>query len=93
MHLTNHAELRLSERNIELDEVKSILLNPELKYYDVENRHLIAIGKRNRKEGHYLIVVYDYTDGKIEVITIIDTSKSLTKIVDNRIKNGRWIEL
>ncbi len=93
VYLTEHAKLRLKERNIKLDEVVDITKNPKMKFYDIRNRHLIAIGERKEKKGHYLIIAYDRVRGGIEVVTVIDTSKSLEKIVSNRINNGRWIEL
>ena len=93
IYLTEHAKLRLKERNIELNEVINIIKNPKMKFYDIRNRHLIAIGEREKKEGHYLIIDYDRVRESVEVVTVIDTSKSLEKIVSNRVNNARWIRL
>ena len=43
--------------------------------------------------GHWLIVVYNKREDEIEVITIIDTSKSIEKIIERRLSSKRWIEV
>ncbi|WP_202318648.1 hypothetical protein [Archaeoglobus neptunius] len=52
----------------------------------------MAIGKR-KKEGHYLIVVYGLSQEFVEVITVIDTSKRLGKIIKNKVESKRWVKL
>lgn len=89
---TPHAELRLRERKIREEEVKEVLTKPTWRFYDLKNGYQVVIGPR-AKEGHYLIIVFDKVDDKIEVITVIDVSKSLEKIIKRRVENRRWVEL
>ncbi|ALM74851.1 DUF4258 domain-containing protein [Thermococcus barophilus] len=89
---TAHARLRLEERKISEQEVKDTLNNPKWRFYDLKDGHQIAIGAR-RKKGHYLIVVYDQSEDVIEVITVIDVSRSLDKIISRRVESRRWVEL
>jgi len=89
---TEHARLRLIERKIDIREVEKVILKPEWKFYDLKNRCNVAIGKR-KKEGHYLIVVYGISKEFVEVITVIDTSKRLEKIIKTKVKSRRWVKL
>ncbi|ACS90983.1 hypothetical protein TSIB_1934 [Thermococcus sibiricus MM 739] len=89
---TEHARQRLKERKIEEDEIEKVLKKPKWKFYDLKNAHQIAIGER-RKEGHYLIIAYDREGESIKVVTVIDVSRNLEKIVKRRLENKRWIEL
>ncbi|WP_238516225.1 DUF4258 domain-containing protein [Thermococcus gammatolerans] len=76
--LSEHAKLRLRERKIEIDEVHNVMEFPEMKFYDLKSGHFIAIGRRS-VPNHWLILAYDDYGDVIEVITIIDTSKSLER--------------
>ncbi|RLI81114.1 DUF4258 domain-containing protein [Archaeoglobales archaeon] len=89
---TEHARLRLLERKIDVQEVENVIMKPEWKFYDLKNRYNVAIGKR-KKEGHYLIVVYGFSQEFVEVITVIDTSKRLEKIIKTRMKSRKWVKL
>ncbi|HII61012.1 DUF4258 domain-containing protein [Pyrococcus horikoshii] len=89
---TEHARRRLKERRIGEDEVRQVLTEPEWKFYDLRNGHQIAIGPR-RKEEHYLITFYDQEEEIIKVVTVIDVSKSLEKIIKRRLEGKRWVEL
>jgi len=84
--------LRLRIRGIDRDEVKRILLTPREIYHDVLTGNFVAIGRRIRRESHWLIVVYTrYNDGYY-VITVIDT-KSLDRIIQRRISSGKWVRV
>ena len=89
---TEHARQRLKERRIGEGEVKQVLTKPEWRFYDLRNGHQIAIGPR-RKEGHYLIIAYDQEEKIMKVVTVIDVSKSLEKIIKRRLESKRWVEL
>ena len=90
--LSEHAKLRLEERKIDTSEVYHVLNFPEMKFYDLKSGHFVAIGQRS-VSNHWLIVAYDEYGDTIEVITIIDTSKSLEKIVEKRTSSRRWIRI
>jgi len=89
---TEHARLRLLERKIDAQEVENVIMKPEWKFYDLKNRYNVAIGKR-KKEGHCPIVVYGFSQEFVEVITVIDTSKRLEKIIKTRMKSRKWVKL
>ena len=84
--------MRLKERGITLDEVARVVMSPTRKFYDLKTTHLVAIGPRDN-EGQWLIVAYDDREDGIEIITVISTSKSLNKIIMNRLSSRRWVEI
>ncbi|WP_240910681.1 DUF4258 domain-containing protein [Thermococcus sp. MV11] len=90
--LTDHAKERLREREIGIEEVETTVNLPERQFYDLRSGHFVAIGPRN-VPNHWLIVAYDKRDDTIEVITVIDTSKSLGKIIERRLSSRRWVEV
>ncbi|WP_240913589.1 DUF4258 domain-containing protein [Thermococcus sp. JdF3] len=90
--LTDHAKERLGEREIDIEEVEAIVNSPKRQFYDLRSGHFVAIGPRN-VPSHWLIVAYDKRDDTTEVITVIDTSKSLGKIIERRLSSRRWVEL
>lgn len=89
INYTNHALLKLREREIEKSEVQAVLRNPEELLLDIETGYLISIGKRNNKENHLLIVVFSPYIKK--VVTVIDTSKM--DILLRRKEKGRWVRI
>ncbi len=90
LRFTEHANSRLEERSISSQEIEKIIQNPKWSFYDLQDSHRIAIGKRN---GHHLIVVYDLSQEFVEIVTVIDISKKLEKVIRNRIESRRWVEL
>ncbi|WP_148882906.1 DUF4258 domain-containing protein [Thermococcus aciditolerans] len=90
--LTEHAKERLKEREIDLKEVEAAINLPRRKFYDLRSGHFIAVGLRNIP-GHWLIIAYDKREDTVEVITVIDTSKSLDKIIERRLSSRRWVEV
>jgi len=90
--LTEHAKERLRERKISIAEVEKVINSPKRRFYDLRSGHFIVIGRRDIPE-HWLIVVHDRRDNIVEVITVIDTSKSLDKIIGRRLSSRRWVEL
>ncbi len=90
--LTEHARMRLKERQISIDDVVRIVKSPARRFYDPQTTHLIAVGPRNDGE-QWLVTAYEETETGIEVITVIATSKSLNKIITNRISSRRWLKL
>ena len=75
-----------------IDDVVRIVKSPARRFYDLQTTHLIAVGPRNDGE-QWLIIAYEETETGIEVITVIATSKSLNKIITNRISSRRWVEI
>nr|WP_232462033.1 DUF4258 domain-containing protein [Thermococcus siculi] len=84
--------MRLEERGISLDEVIHVVKSPARKFYDLKTSHLVAVGPRDT-EGQWLIIAYEESEDKIEIVTVIATSKSLDKIIQNRLSSRRWIEI
>jgi len=89
INYTNHALLKLKEREIERSEVQAVLRNPEELLLDIETGYLISVGKRKNRENHLLIVVFSPDIKK--VVTVIDTSKM--DILLRRKEKGRWVRI
>ena len=49
INYTNHALLKLKEREIERSEVQAVLRNPEELLLDIETGYLISVGKRKKQ--------------------------------------------
>ncbi len=88
MIFTTHAKIRMEEYGIREDEIKETVKEPEKLFLDVKTGRLVAI--KTHEEKH-LVVVYE-SNKEIVIITVFPTSK-INKIVENRVKNGRWLEL
>jgi len=89
---SRHALMRIKLRSIEKNEVERVLLAPQEVYFDVVTGNIIAIGERFSRHGHWLIVVYTKGNDIYRIVTIIDV-KSLNRIVERRIRSGRWIKV
>jgi len=70
-----HARKRMRERSIPEKLIKESLQNPTKILYDDKNRLLIKkLYKKHRKE-RLLLIVGEIINNKLEIITVIDTSK------------------
>ncbi len=87
---TDHLKLRLQIRKIPFEYPKIILENPENSFFDLSDNRRIAI-KRLKYNGKLrdLMIAYDITDNRIEIITIHPISNE--KII-NRMMSGRWLK-
>jgi len=88
--LSEHAKLKIEERNLSALEVTSVLKEPVAVFLDVETGYFIATGSAS-KPNHFLIVVYELRKDKVRVITIIDTTK--LELVKRRVEKGRWVKV
>ncbi len=87
IQFTDHARMRLREREIPEQDVIETVKNPDEVLFDADKGNLVAV----KKVGDmYLIVIYAPSK-PVRVISIIQTSK--LNIVENRIKRGRWVRL
>jgi hypothetical protein len=89
---SRHALMRIKLRSIGKNEVERVLLSPREVYFDVVTSNMIAIGERLSRHGHWLIVVYTKSNDVYRIVTVIDV-KSLNKIVQRRIRSGRWVRI
>lgn len=90
LEFSEHAKLKIEERNISPSEVSTVLKTPLAVFLDVETGYFIAIGSA-LKPDHHLIVVYVAQKDKVKVITIIDTTKM--EMVNRRVEKGRWVRV
>ncbi len=87
IQFTDHARMRLREREIPEQDGIETVKNPDEVLFDADKGNLVAV----KKVGDmYLIVIYAPSK-PVRVISIIQTSK--LNIVENRIKRGRWVRL
>ena len=84
MRFSDHAIDRMRRRKVTEAEVRETLNNPDDMFLDVHTGYFVAVRK---KDGKWLIVVFD----REEIVTVVVTSKF--KIVENRVKSGRWIRV
>lgn len=88
MILTPHAKTRMEEYEIKESEIEETIKYPEKLFLDIKTGRLVAIKKHGEK---HLVVVYESNE-EIVIITVFPTSK-INKIVESRVKSGRWLEL
>ena len=89
---TEHARLRLEVRGIEEDEVEHVLSPPHSLYYDILTDTLIAVGKRARRQGHWLIIAFRRTGDTYRVVTVID-ARNAERLISRRVASGRRIQV
>jgi len=92
IQFSEHAKLKLKERNIDKTEILDILKTPTTVFLDAETGNFIAIGKRTHKPQHQLIIAYTIRGNIIRVITVIDVSKG-ENIIKRREAKGRWVKI
>ncbi|MEM2228512.1 MAG: hypothetical protein QXR82_06920 [Candidatus Bathyarchaeia archaeon] len=80
----------LSEFSIDESIVEKSLIEPNEVYYDSLLSSPIAVKKLNEDAG--VIIAFVKEDKDIKVLTIYYTTK-LNKVVDAKIRGGRWIKV
>ncbi|MBP1912644.1 DUF4258 domain-containing protein [Thermococcus stetteri] len=86
VRFTGHAVEALRKKGIAEEDVISALQSPDIRAVDMLTGHFVAV----RKNGRWLVVVYDAAHGGIEVITVYEVSRKTQ--IERRIKRGRWVE-
>jgi len=86
---TAHARDNLAYYGISERDVKNVLDRAERIFLDIKTGRLVAVG-RWLKDKH-LVVVFEKNDDTT-VITVFPTSK-IDKMIEGRIKRGRWLEI
>ena len=69
-----------------------MLNNPERTYFDILTERFVAIGPRDSKPGHWLIIIYEKHNQLRRVISILDTT-TIEKITSSREGKGRWLRV
>ncbi len=87
IQFTDHARMRLREREIPEQDVIETVKNPDEVLFDADKGNLVAV----KKVGDMHLIVIYAPSKPVRVISIIQTSK--LNIVENRIKRGRWVKL
>lgn len=87
-----HARKRIRERSIPEQLIKESLQNPTKILYDAQNR--ILINKLYKKHGkeRLLLIVGEMINNKLEIITVIDTSKVQKYLWKRKILKFRMIK-
>lgn len=87
VRFTGHAVESLRKREIAEDYVISALQNPDIRAVDMLTGYFTAV----KKNGRWLVVVYDAAHEGIEVVTVYEVSRKTQ--IERRIKKGRWVEV
>lgn len=74
--ISKHAFTRLKERNLSLDKIKDIILNPYLAYFNTDKS--INVCKDNY---YYLVFTYCEKEKKFVLVTYKEPSKSKVSVV------------
>ncbi|ADC64442.1 conserved hypothetical protein [Ferroglobus placidus DSM 10642] len=88
MKFTNHIRERMLEYNISEQEVLEAIKEPDSLYLDVLTGRFVAVKKTGSKA---IVAVFEKND-ETTLITVFPTSK-INKVVESRIRSGRWIEI
>ncbi|WP_456469230.1 DUF4258 domain-containing protein [Archaeoglobus sp.] len=83
IQFTDHARMRLREREIPEQDVIETVKNSDEVLFDADKGNLVAV----KKVGDMHLIVIYAPSKPVRVISIIQTSK--LNIVENRIKRGR----
>ncbi len=92
IEFSKHAKIKMMSRKIEVSDVIYGLSNPLRKFYNNTTRHYVIISSHPSKSSHYLVIIYQVVQDKVIIITVIDV-KDIDKLVERRIKSGRWVEI
>ena len=89
MKFTEHARDRMSEFGISEQEVIESIEVPDAVFLDILTGRFIAVKKQT--ESRALVTVFEKNDD-ITIVTVFPTSK-INKVLESRIKSGRWLEI
>ncbi|OGF70479.1 hypothetical protein A3B05_00140 [Candidatus Giovannonibacteria bacterium RIFCSPLOWO2_01_FULL_43_160] len=73
--LTKHARERMEERTISKELIEEALRNPTKVWYDEDGRILIKKLYKKKDKERLLLIIGEKANGKLKIITIIETSK------------------
>ncbi len=77
----------MKKRNIAPEEVSRAIETAQLRALDTLTGHFVAV-KQNEK---WTVVVYDVHGPGLEVVTVYRVSRKAQ--IENRLRNGRWVEI
>ena len=89
MKYTNHAKEKMDEYGVTEKDVEDTIRAPEKLFLDVKTGRLIGV--RKWTEDKHLVVVYEVNDFTT-IVTVFPTSK-INKVIESRVRRGRWVEL
>jgi hypothetical protein len=88
--LTEHAKLKMRERNIRLSDVLLAVETPSMVLYDTITGCNIALAPWRSSPRKQLLVSYVSTDDEVKIITLFVLSKP-QELIAKREKSGRWL--
>lgn len=90
--LTEHARLKMRERNIKLSDALLVVERPSAVFYDTITGCNIALAGWKNNPRKQLLVSYVSTDNEIKIITLFALSRP-EELIARRVKSGRWLRI
>jgi hypothetical protein len=89
---TEHAKLKMRERQIKLSDDLSVVERPSAVFYDTITGCNIALAPWRSSPRKQLLVSYVSTDDEVKIITLFVLSKP-QELIAKREKSGRWLRI
>lgn len=89
---TEHAKLKMRERNIKLSDALLAVETPSIVLYDTITGCNIALAPWRGNPRKQLLVSYVSTDDEVKIITLFVLSKP-QELIAKREKSGRWLRI
>lgn len=92
MLFSKHALLKIKEREIDKSIIEKVINGPDILFYDVIGRCLVAIGKVKMAGVEiYLVVPFVKEIGQIKVVTVYPC-KNIEKEISSK-EGKRWVRV
>lgn len=91
LSLSKHAEEKLMELRILVEEVRRVLENARRRFYDVVSRSEVAVSEVLLYSAQIsLLIVFRRKNDKLHVVTAYPV-KEVEEEISRKVKDGRWI--
>lgn len=93
LSFSKHARVKIEERQITEELLRTVLENPEGRYYDTTSRAQAAVRRVSQRGVRLcLVVVFRRRDDVFHVVTAYPV-KDLRGEMERKVKSGRWIPI
>jgi len=89
---SKHAQLKLEERRIKAEVIEEVLEKPDLLFYDIMSKTIIAVAKVKFSDIETNLVVVFTKDGENIKIVTVYPCKDIDKEI-RRKEGSRWVKI